>query len=202
MLLRDTDSALSERQKKMLEEAEKSCTRIVALLAEMSDLAKLEGGNAPMSRVEFDLFLSLGELAPTVLESSDRGVSLDLRGAASGARLVGDADRIKGAFAALFRAVLREQPASCRVAVDRRLTGHVASVAIAHEDELDQVWAGACAPFGEHRGGLGLSLPIARRVIEHHGGTVSSVFVQRPAGPSASPAGAILVSFDLLEPRP
>ncbi|HEX4347657.1 MAG TPA: HAMP domain-containing sensor histidine kinase [Vicinamibacterales bacterium] len=201
MLMRDTESGLNDRQKHMIEEAEKSCARMVALLAEMSDLGKLEAGTAPMSRTDFDLFTAISALAPSVLESSDRGVTLDLRGANSGARLTGDADRIRDAFAALFRAVLREQPASCRVVVDRRVIGPTAEVAIGHEDELDQIWNTDASPFNEHRGGLGLALPIARRVIEHHGGSISSVFVPRPAGPSQAPAGAILVRFEL-EPRP
>jgi signal transduction histidine kinase len=200
MLLRDTESALSDRQKHMIEEAEKSCARMVALLAEMSDLGKLEAGTAPMSRAEFDVFSAIGELAPSVLESSDRGVKLDVRGAGSGARINGDAARIKDAFASLFRAVLREQPASCNVAVERRLNGGTAAVAVANEAELDQIWAAPESPFNEHRGGLGLALPIARRVIEYHGGSIASVFVPRPAGPSTTPAGAILVRFEL-EPR-
>jgi signal transduction histidine kinase len=200
MLLRDTESSLSDRQRRMIEEAEKSCTRMVALLAEMSDLAKLDAGTAAMNRTDFDLFRVVADVAPTVLESSDRGVHLDVRGAPEGAPLAGDADRMRHAFAALCRAVLREQPASCRVAVDRRVTPRTASVVIAHEDEVEQAWAAPPTPFNEHRGGLGLALPIARRVIELHGGRVASVFVPRPAGPSTTPAGAILISFDLGEP--
>ena len=200
MLLRDNESGLSERQKHMIEEAEKSCARMAALLVEMSDLGKLEAGTAAMSRADFDLFTTISELAPSVLESSERGVKLDVRGAADGARMTGDADRIRDAFTALFRAVLREQPASCHVVVDRRMSGATAAVAIAHEDELDQIWTTSLSPFNEHRGGLGLALPIARRVIEHHGGSISSVFVPRPAGPSRAPAGGILVRFEL-EPR-
>lgn len=202
MLLRDTDSALSQRQKHMVEEAEKSLGRLVDLLAEMSELAKLEAGTAPMSRTTFDLFATLGELAPSVLESSDRGVRLGVRGASAGAPIIGDTDRIRQAFSALFRAVLREQPASCTVVVDCRASGPAAAIVIAREDEVDQVWATPASPFNEHRGGLGLLLPIARRVIEHHGGSVSSVLVPRPAGASTSPAAAILVSFDVLELRP
>ena len=38
MLLRDADQPLTDRQRKMIEEAEKSCARLVALIAEMSDI--------------------------------------------------------------------------------------------------------------------------------------------------------------------
>ena len=42
MLRRDGDQPLTERQRKMIEEAEKSCARLVALIAEMSDVGKPE----------------------------------------------------------------------------------------------------------------------------------------------------------------
>ena len=37
-----------------------------------------------------------------------------------------------------------------------------------------EVYGGPRSPFDDKRGGHGLSLPIARRVIERHGGTVWS----------------------------
>jgi signal transduction histidine kinase len=197
MLQQDSDSSLSDRQRKMIDEAEKSCTRIVALLGEMSELARLEGGTAALARSPFDLFAALAHVAPGVLESKDRGVEIELRGASTGAPISGDAARIKDAFAALFRAVLREQPGSCTVAVERRLVNGKAVVAIANQSEMEGMWTTPLAPFNEHRGGLGLALPIARRVVEHAGGRVSSVFPAPGTGSSTQPAGAILVSFDL-----
>jgi signal transduction histidine kinase len=201
MLQADTDAPMSDRQRKMVQEAEKSCRRIVELLAEMSELARLDGGTAAMAQSSFDLFALLRDVAPTVLEARDRGVTLELTGPPSDAVMSGDAVRLKDAFAALFRAVLREQPSSCTVAVERRIVKNRAYVAIAHERELERVWTTEPAPFNEHRGGLGLALPIARRVVEHHGGSVSSVFIHPPAGISSSSAGAILVSIDLEQNR-
>src|SRR5262245_49815449 len=46
MLERDTDPTLSERQRKMIEEAGRSCARIVALVAELSEISKLDAGTA------------------------------------------------------------------------------------------------------------------------------------------------------------
>ena len=39
MLQRDTAMPLSERQRKMIDEAEKSCARLVALIAELSEIS-------------------------------------------------------------------------------------------------------------------------------------------------------------------
>jgi signal transduction histidine kinase len=197
MLQHDADSALSDRQRKMIDEAEKSCSRIVALLGEMSELARLEAGTAALGRVPFDLFAALTDVAAGVVESKDRGVDIELRGASTGAPISGDAARMKEAFAALFRAVLREQPGSCTVVVDRRVEAGRAAVAIANQNEIERVWATPPDTFNEHRGGLGLALPIARRVVEHAGGRVSSVFLAAATGWSTPPAGSILVSFDL-----
>ena len=40
MLQRDTESTLSDRQRKMIDEAEKSCARLVAIVAELSDVGE------------------------------------------------------------------------------------------------------------------------------------------------------------------
>jgi signal transduction histidine kinase len=44
MLLKDRAGPLNEQQRKLLEEAEKSCARLSALLVEVSDLSALEAG--------------------------------------------------------------------------------------------------------------------------------------------------------------
>jgi signal transduction histidine kinase len=47
MLLREQGGPLTDKQRKMLEEAERSCGRIGALVSEMSELGKLHGGEYP-----------------------------------------------------------------------------------------------------------------------------------------------------------
>ena len=43
MLQRDNDPMLSERQRKMVDEAGKSCARIIAIFDELSEIGKLDG---------------------------------------------------------------------------------------------------------------------------------------------------------------
>ena len=50
MLQRDSDQPLSDRQRKMIDEAEKSCARLVALIAELSEISKLDVATATASR--------------------------------------------------------------------------------------------------------------------------------------------------------
>src|SRR5918993_4852033 len=55
MLLKDRAGPLNDQQRKLLEEAEKSCGRLSGLIAEMSDLANLEAGSAPFNRSGVDV---------------------------------------------------------------------------------------------------------------------------------------------------
>jgi signal transduction histidine kinase len=49
MLRRDRDPPLNDRQRKMIEEAEKSFARIISVVDEMSDIGKLDGGLITLS---------------------------------------------------------------------------------------------------------------------------------------------------------
>jgi signal transduction histidine kinase len=176
MLQRDTENPLTDRHRKMVEEAERSCARIVALIGELNEVAKLDDPLAPLPEEPFDLFSVMREVAGETHEAADRGVQLKMRGPASGAPMKGDLVRVHRALGALARAVLREQPddaivvAECRVADE----GNSAMIAIADQSQIDPALLAPPTLFDDRRGGLGLTLPIARRVIERHGGRLWS----------------------------
>lgn len=178
MLLRDTESPLTERQHKMIEEAEKSCRRIVALIDELSDISKFDSGAIALARQPLDVFTLVAEVAEHVQEARDREVLLDVRGQRGGARLSGDATRLRAAFDAIFRAILREKGGPATVVVDRRRAtrGGVTSavIVVAEDPSVLAEYDGSVGVFDEKRGGLGLALPLARRVIEGHGGRLWS----------------------------
>ena len=93
--------------------------------------------------------------------------------------MTGDRTRLVSAFDAFFRAVLREQAAAVTMVADRRLVKSenttAAIVVIARETDVQRAYDAIARPFDEHgRGGLGLSLPVARRVVERAGGRVWS----------------------------
>ena len=202
MLQHDTVHTLSEQQRRMIDEAQKSCARIVALINELGEVANLDTGTFVLNVERFDLFQLIREVADDLHEAEDRDVHLRLRGETAGASVSGVRVRLGGAFSAFFRAMLREQPSATIAAVDRilvrRENGASAVVVLAREGDLQLAYEAAEAPFDEARGGLGLALPIARRVIERHGGRVwtpaidgsddqaaqSAVIVSLPAWPS------------------
>jgi len=183
MLLREQAGPLTERQRKMLEEAERSCGRLGALVGEMSDLGRLESGDLTLAQQEIDIAALLTELANYMHEGQDRGVRLELRGADRPVVVTGDRARLSTAFKALMHAALRErgEPGTILVACSTR-TGvdgnRYALVAIGDEATLPMLTAppdGNESVFDVWRGGLGLALPVARGVIEGHGGALWSV---------------------------
>ena len=56
MLHKDQDPPMSERQRRMIDEAEKSCARLVAIVAELSDIGKLDGGSIALAKRPVELF--------------------------------------------------------------------------------------------------------------------------------------------------
>src|SRR5947209_9054604 len=71
MLQRDTDPPLGERQRKMVDEAEKSCARLVALVGELSDISKLDAGLIALAEQPLDAFALAAEVAELVHEAED-----------------------------------------------------------------------------------------------------------------------------------
>ena len=201
MLQRDSES-FTDRQRKMIDEAEKSCGRIVALIAELSDVSKLDAGLLTLSRQPLDVFALIGEVAEHVQEGKDREVRLEVRGESEGATIAGDGSRLRTAFEAVLRAILREKAGPCVVAADRRYEisgGQTSAVIVVAEDQSVQAaYDSTPGAFDEKRGGLGLALPLARRVVEGLGGRIWSP--TKPEGSDDTLArAAILMSFPMTE---
>jgi hypothetical protein len=142
------------------------------------------------------LFRLVAEVAEGVQEAADREVRLEVRGPDAGALMTGDEDRLKTAFTDILRAILREKLGPCIVAVDRRLVAdngdRSAVIVVAETAAVQAAYDAPAGPFDEKRGGVGLSLPLARRVIEAHRGRLWSPAV----ADSGAAAPAAPVAFD------
>lgn len=178
MLQRDSDPPMSDRQRKMIDEAENSCARLVAIVAELSDIGKLDSGLISLAQQPLDFFSLVGDVAELVHEAKDREVRLEARGPSDGAPMTGDVTRLRTALDALFRAILREKPGPSTVIAERRRETHdgrsSAVLIIAEEANVQEAYDREPGAFDDKRGGMGLALPLARRVIEGHGGRLWS----------------------------
>jgi signal transduction histidine kinase len=192
MLLREQAGPVNDKQRKMIEEADKSCARITALIAEMSELGKLEDGQITLPRVAFDLGALIVELASSMHEGEDRGVRLETR-VPGPVMVAGDRTRLAAAIGALMHAALRERGepgvivVECSTLSDTNQSWALVTIGDAADAKpLAEDARATPPPFDEWRGGLGLALPIGRRVIEAHGGALWSA-----AGDKARRASAL-----------
>ena len=181
MVLKERAGPLSEQQRKLLEEAEKSCGRLSALVAEMSDLGNLEAGTAPFAQVPVNLPGILAEVIGALPPMPDREVRVELHSESGDASLLGDATRLRTAFNAIVVCMRRELVTSDVLFVKhsvRTSNGSGTSiVAIGDADGVARLEAPAATDLGvfdEWKGGCGLSLAIARRTFAGHGGAIWS----------------------------
>jgi signal transduction histidine kinase len=179
---------LTDRQKSAVVEATKSCARLTGLVAEMSDLSNLAAGTSPAGRDEVALGALVEDAADAVHEGRDRGVIVDLDGHAQDAVITADGPRVRSALRALLLAVLREQSTAVTVTVHTGTLvvngSPMAAIGIGPADSARGVLelGRPDARLNESRGGLGLALPIARRVIERSGGRVWSSGSEKSVG--------------------
>jgi signal transduction histidine kinase len=179
MLLKDRAGPLSDQQRRLLDEAEKSCGRLSTLLAEMSDLGALEKGAATFNRSRIDLRGVIRGAAAGLADVPDREVAVEVSTGDGPAMLLGDPVRLEAAFASLLHGLRRELVDSPRLlireSIRRTGAGGQSWIAIGDGDHvaaLEAATADALTTFDEWRGGCGLSLAIARRVINAHGGSL------------------------------
>jgi signal transduction histidine kinase len=182
MLLKDRAGALNDQQRRLLEEAEKSCARLSALLAEMSDLSNLEAGTGTFNRKSVDLEELLKDTIAALPQVPDRNIEVELSSnGGKGMAVEGDPVRLKTAFTSVLYALRRELVTSDRLFVrqrtrrqDGRIVSWIAFGDASHIDALEEADPGSLQTFDEWRGGCGLSLAIARRVFAAHDGAIWS----------------------------
>ncbi len=177
MLSTDRVGPLSDAQKRVIEEAEKSCGRLSSLLTEVSDVAHFHQGRQVFLRGPIDLARVLAELE--LPASGDSPMTLVRGDVPEGTTLTGDATRLRQALVAIAAAVARETldgealhvvPHARAGSDGRELLLAVGSEQVARA--VAGAAAGSLSEFDTTRGGSGLSLVVARQVIEEHGGRI------------------------------
>jgi signal transduction histidine kinase len=147
----------------------------------MSDLANLEAGTAAFNKSALDLREILSEAVAALPPDGDHPIDIQLTTADGASTINGDAARLRTAFISILRALTRELVTSNQLLVrerQREFRGKPASwISIGdaeHITALESAAPDALATFDEWRGGCGLSLAVARRIVDGHGGAVWS----------------------------
>lgn len=174
MLAKEQAGPLSERQRTLVNEALKSSGRLHDVLNEISHLARIERGEEPLKPAAIELDAVIEAAIEALPEEPDRTIEVELE-RENPVGLTGDRDRLTLAFTAVLFAVRRELATADRLIVKLVRDGREAVIAIAAPDQVDELAASPLAslsPFTEYRGGCGLKLSIARRIIEQHEGQI------------------------------
>src|SRR5215831_3778657 len=176
LLAKNTAPGLTEPERKMIEEANKSCGRLLHIASELSDLAELSGEDAVRPLQPVPIFALCGEVVQAAADAGG-AVSFSMDDRDKGACVEGHLGRLRQAIGLLVSVISRERGATAMT-----VTG-----AVSHNSEpralvvfgepadaadLSAVAGFSTSTFDRWRGGTGLSLPIACRIIEAHRGAV------------------------------
>lgn len=170
----ENDPALNQRVRKVSGEATRAADRLVQLLDEIGELARLKDRAVRMSLKSTSLRSVLNQAVQAVELPASHDVELDVVAAVDVRRRVDEA-RLRSVFETLISVLARAQTGAATI--DLRLTRTksaayvwVTSRSLASGKILDQ-------PLDLTRGGSGLLLPIAEAIVEAHGGRLRERWV-------------------------
>ncbi len=183
LLLEGQDGPLTTQQREWLGTIGDNADRLVTLIDDLLDIARIEAGKIELKHTPLDLVPLIQEVARALrpqLEGKGQWLTLDL--AAALPAIVGDADRIRQILTNLLSNAMKYTPSGGRITITARGDGGCVRVAVQDTgigltpDEQAQLFT----PFfrAQHDatqrvGGTGLGLAITRALVELHGGTIT-----------------------------
>jgi len=174
MLLKETFGPLNDRQRHLLSEIRKSYTKVYGILAEGSELTNIERGKATYTRKPADLHTIL-RTAVEQLPQPDREIRVDLELEDGDAPIQADADRLAKAFRSIIAGLRREVILTDYLVVREQRNGREFQIHIG-DGETVQLFDGVSPDdlpiFNEWRGGVGMTLAVARRILNAHGARI------------------------------
>ncbi|MFH2006312.1 MAG: PAS domain-containing sensor histidine kinase [bacterium] len=183
LMLQEEMGALNDRQRKGLEISAKSIQRLLALIENLIDFARLEKDRYRMSRDLVDLGALLSEIvadSADTLRQKALTVALDLE--PQPVLVLGDRTRLKQALRNLIDNAEKFSEPSSTIRLELRRSEDRVTVAIADSgigippeerskifDTFYQVDGSSTRPYP----GLGIGLAIVREIVELHGGHIA-----------------------------
>jgi signal transduction histidine kinase len=182
LLLEGQSGPLADRQREWLGIIGDNASRLVTLIDDLLDIARIEAGRIEMKRTPLALVPLIQEVACALrpqLEGKGQWLTLELAEALPA--VVGDADRVRQILTNLLSNALKYTPPEGRITITAcgdagcvRIAVQDTGIGLAPEDQ-----AQLFTPFFRAQndatqgvGGTGLGLAITRALVELHGGTI------------------------------
>ncbi|MEN6370478.1 MAG: ATP-binding protein [Armatimonadota bacterium] len=167
----------------MLGVAENSCNKLIRLVDDMLDMAKIEAGHLSL---EMDI-ISVQERVKSAVDrmrqfASERQVCLSVKVTGRQHKVIGDGDRIEQVVINLLSNAIKFSPAgaSVEVTVGRKgscvkvsVTDHGPGIAPAEQKKIFEKFYRAAGQDQPKTNSSGLGLSISKGIIEQHGSRIS-----------------------------
>jgi two-component system sensor histidine kinase ChvG len=178
-VLSDVDDAGQRRR--FLRIVEREIARMERLLTGVREITRIDArlGGEEMCSVDLDSLL--GAVVEAFRLKGNHGVAFDLEQSGRGVRVHGSPDRLAQVFENLLDNALSFSPPGARIRVDVAAAGGEAVVSIADQGPgvAAEIQERIFGRFFSYRPGApganghaGLGLPIAKAIVEAHGGTI------------------------------
>jgi signal transduction histidine kinase/ActR/RegA family two-component response regulator len=183
LLLRQVHGTLTDRQAHHQQAVKKAANRLLALVNDLLDLNRLEGGHVVLSFDDLSLDDAVKQAVSQCASGADqRGVELRLDLPLSPVAVHADTDRLQQVLINLLDNAIKFTPSGGSVTVRVKQSGDDVTVSVVDTgvgvppEQLDRIWDRfhqADSSTRRQFGGTGLGLAIVRHLVELHGGSVS-----------------------------
>jgi signal transduction histidine kinase len=170
---------ITPQQHKMLETIDRASSRLLNLINDILDVAKMESGRKALQLVATDLKL----LSQRVIEVAEgqamrKNVKLLLEAPENLPTINTDLELIERVLANLVGNALKFTPEQGSITISLQDTGEIMQVTVADTGEgipadyIGKIFDKYQQVAGQHKGGTGLGLTICRYIVESHNGKI------------------------------
>ncbi len=178
-LLDGLGGPINDQQRKMLETMDRASVRLLGMINDILDVAKLESGKMELNLVETDLKETVRHVNELLQSQADKKkIQLVLDAPAAFAPVAVDPLLMERLFTNLVGNAIKFTPEGGRITVELRDEGERVSGAVVDTGEgippefLTKIFDKFQQVTGQRKGGTGLGLTICKYIVESHKGEI------------------------------